>query len=163
MRLLFWRILCFGLVTASELVVADRASRSLAFRKGSSFFFRMNFKITLFPSSTIFAQAAGFKLVWELPTGTVRPGRSVSDVHEAAELVYESNGFDGRACLLKNVCEAMEYASRRDGVMAKILKLLVGSYAHNGSSAEDEEPILCDVHVRNCPLELIGIDSFIEQ
>ncbi|XP_033338313.1 uncharacterized protein LOC117227295 [Megalopta genalis] len=168
MRLLFWSILCFGLVTASEFVDAGRASRSLAFRKGSSFFFRMNFKITLFPSTTIFAQAAGFKVVWELPTetgrpGIGRPGRSVSDVHEAAELVYESHGFDGRSCLLKNVCQAMEYASQRDGVMAKILKLLVGSYANNDAATEDEEPILCDIHVRNCPLELIGIDSFIEQ
>ncbi|XP_078052194.1 uncharacterized protein LOC144478301 [Augochlora pura] len=172
MRPLFWSILCFGLVTASESVAAGRASRSLAFRKGSSFFFRMNFKITLLPSTTIFAQAAGFKVVWELPTGTGRPnagrpntgrpGRSVTDVHEAAELVYESHGLDGRSCLLKNVCQAMEYASRRDGVMAKILKLLVGSYADNEAATGDEEPILCDVHVRNCPLELIGIDSFIE-
>lgn len=37
-----------------------------------------------------------------------------------------SHGFDGRSCLLKNICQAMEYVSRRDGVIAKILKLLAG-------------------------------------
>ncbi|XP_031846179.1 uncharacterized protein LOC116432869 [Nomia melanderi] len=165
MRLLFGSILCLGLVAAAEFVAAGRATRSLAFRKGSTFFFRINFKITMFPNSTIFAQAAGFKVVWELPAGTARPGRSVSDVHEAAELAYESHGFDGRSCLLKNVCQAMSYAGQRNGVFAKILKLLLGSYANMDDSSRDEEaePIHCDYHVRNCPLQLIGIDSFIEQ
>lgn len=37
-----------------------------------------------------------------------------------------SHGFDGRSCLLKNICQAMEYVSQRDGVIAKILKLLIG-------------------------------------
>ncbi|KZC06090.1 hypothetical protein WN55_07176, partial [Dufourea novaeangliae] len=115
----------------------------------------------LFPQTTIFAQAAGFKMVWELPAGTGRTGRSISDVHEAAELVYESHGFDGKSCLLKNVCQAMEYVSRKDGVVAKILKLLIGSYGNNSSSSE--ESVYCDVHDRNCPLQLIGIDSFVDQ
>lgn len=38
MRLLLWSILCWSLVMANEAVAADRAVRSLAFRKGSSFF-----------------------------------------------------------------------------------------------------------------------------
>ncbi|KOC67802.1 hypothetical protein WH47_12132 [Habropoda laboriosa] len=162
MRLLFWCILCFTLITAGKLEAAARATRSLAFRKGSVFFYRVNYKITTLPNSTIFAHAAGFKLVWELPSGAaaLRKGRSVSDVHQAAELVYESHGFNGRSCLLKNICSVMEYVSQRDGVLAKILKLLLGSYTSNSSPGE---PLYCDVHVRNCPLELIGIDGFMEQ
>ncbi|XP_017758791.1 PREDICTED: uncharacterized protein LOC108549785 [Eufriesea mexicana] len=161
MRPLFWSILCFTLITAGELAAAARATRSLAFRKGSSFFYRVNYKITSFSYTTIFAQASGFKLVWELPSGTTatRIGRSIYDVHRAAELVYESHGFDGRACLLKNICQAMDYVSQRDGVIAKIFKLLAGSYATNGSSVA---PLYCDVHVRSCPLELIDIDSFMD-
>ncbi|XP_076621776.1 uncharacterized protein LOC143342132 [Colletes latitarsis] len=160
MRLLFWSLLCLGLVTAGKLVTAARATRSLAFRKGSSFFCRVNFKITLFPETTIFAQAAGFKMAFELPAGAVRTTRSIVDVHEAAELVYESHGFDGRSCLIKNLCQAMQYTSQRDGVMAKILRILVGSYANNNSTSED--PLYCDDHARNCPLQLIGIDSLID-
>ncbi|XP_068976694.1 uncharacterized protein [Bombus flavifrons] len=161
MRLLFC-ILCFTLITAGELVVATRPTRSLSFRKGSSFFYRVNYKITALSYSTIFAHAAGFKLVWQLPSESAdtRIGRSISDVHQAAKLVYESHGFDGRSCLLKNICQAMEYVSQRDGVIAKILKLLIGSYTTNSSSME---PLYCDIHVRSCPLELIGIDGFMEQ
>ncbi|XP_029037262.1 uncharacterized protein LOC114873263 [Osmia bicornis bicornis] len=160
MRLLFWSILCVTFITAAKLVAADRPTRSLTFRKGSSYFYRVNYKLTTFSYTTIFAHAAGFKLVWELPSGPVRIKRSISDVHEAAELVYESHGFDGRSCLMKNVCQAMEYVRHRDGVIAKILKLLMGSYGNNGSLQDD---VYCDIHVKNCPLELIGIDSFIEQ
>ncbi|XP_043789438.1 uncharacterized protein LOC122713248 [Apis laboriosa] len=155
MRLLFRAILCLTLITAAQLVT--RPARSLSFRKGSSFFYRVNFKITMFPYTTIFSHAAGFKLVWLLPSGSeiTRLVRSVDDVHQAAEIVYESHGFDGRSCLLKNICQAMEYVSRRDGVIAKILKLLAGSY--NGTA---DNPVYCDVHVRRCLLDLIGVDYF---
>ncbi|XP_076173198.1 uncharacterized protein LOC143149568 [Ptiloglossa arizonensis] len=158
---LFWCLLCFELVITAKVVDANRATRSLAFRKGSSFFYRLNYKVTLVPYTTIFAQATGFKMVYELPTGVVRARRSIADVHEAAELVYESHGFNGRSCLLKDICQAMEYASQRDGVIAKILKILVGS--HGNSNGTSEDPLYCDVHARDCPLELTQIDSFIEQ
>ncbi|XP_076238606.1 uncharacterized protein LOC143181832 [Calliopsis andreniformis] len=161
MRLLFWTILWLSLVTVAEKVAAGRATRSLAFKKGSSFFYRLNFKITLFPTTTIFAQAAGFKVVWELPTDARRFGRSIADIHEAVELLYESHGFDGRSCLLKNLCEAMDYVSQREGVIAKILKLLVGPYVSDGKSIL--ETVNCDIHVTNCPLQLIGLDTFVDQ
>lgn len=53
--------------------------------------YRVNFKISMFPYTTIFSHAAGFKLVWLLPTGSeiTRFVRSVNDVHQAAEIVYE--------------------------------------------------------------------------
>ncbi|XP_006610045.1 uncharacterized protein LOC102675985 isoform X4 [Apis dorsata] len=122
--------------------------------------YRVNFKISMFPYTTIFSHAAGFKLVWLLPSGSevTRLVRSVDDVHQAAEIVYESHGFDGRSCLLKNICLAMEYVGRRDGVIAKILKLLAGSYNDTAGN-----PVYCDVHVRRCPLDLIGVDYFTGQ
>lgn len=53
--------------------------------------YRVNFKISMFPYTTIFSHAAGFKLVWLLPSGSevTRLVRSVDDVHQAAEIVYE--------------------------------------------------------------------------
>jgi len=53
------------------------------------FQYRLNYKINSIPNSTIFAQAAGFKAAWELPTGGPRNVRSVPDIHKCAELVYE--------------------------------------------------------------------------
>lgn len=41
-------------------------------------------------------------------------------------MIASSHGLDGKACLMQNICQATEYVTRRDGVLAKILKLLLG-------------------------------------
>ncbi|XP_050456260.1 uncharacterized protein LOC126853993 [Cataglyphis hispanica] len=138
---------------------SGRPIRALAFRKGSTFFYRLNYKINSLPYTTIFAQASGFKTTWQLPTtGDYRNIRSLPDIHECAELVYESHGFDGRSCLLKNVCQALRYTRQQDGVIGKILKLFVRLYINNDTWHED--PLFCERHSKNCPLELIGVNSF---
>ncbi|RLU22105.1 hypothetical protein DMN91_006485 [Ooceraea biroi] len=125
------------------------------------FQYRFNYKINSLPYTTIFAQAAGFKAAWKLPAaGEHRHIRSVSDIHEYAELMYESHGFNGRSCLLKNICQALQYTERKDGVVRKILKLLAGSYINNSTWHED--PLFCERHIRDCPLQLIGFNSFAE-
>ncbi|KAK2586386.1 hypothetical protein KPH14_010673 [Odynerus spinipes] len=157
---------CVLYLVCGDTRIAKRTTRILAFRKGSTFFYRMNYKITSFPKATpIFAQAAGFKVAWELPTSNFldnRVSRSLPDVHESAELVYESHGFDGRSCLLKNICHILEYVRRKDGVMAKILKLLAGPYINNDTST-NAPPDFCRVHVENCPLRFLGFDTFSER
>ncbi|XP_012529565.1 uncharacterized protein LOC105832831 [Monomorium pharaonis] len=161
MRPRFWCSVCLILFTTAELTHSGRPVRSLAFRKGSTFFWRLNYKINSLPYTTIFAQAAGFKAAWELPTtGGLRNVRSLPDIHKCAELVYESHGFDGRSCLLKNICQGLEYVRRKDGVIGKILKLLAGSYINNGTWHED--PLFCEHHTMNCPLQLVGFNSFTE-
>ncbi|XP_047361121.1 uncharacterized protein LOC124953590 isoform X2 [Vespa velutina] len=159
-------ILCAIVVAYSDPEIVKRTTRILAFRKGSTFFYRMNYKITSFPKrTTIFAQAAGFKVAWELPTSNFldnRVGRSLSDVHESAKLVYESHGFNGHSCLLKNICHILEYVKWKDGVMAKILKLFVGPYINNDTST-DASPDFCRVHLENCPLEFQGVNAFSER
>ncbi|XP_032669355.1 uncharacterized protein LOC116843227 [Odontomachus brunneus] len=138
-----------------------RATRALAFRKGSTFFYRLNYKINSLPYTVIFAQAAGFKVAWELPTtGGLRVVRSASDIREHAELVYESHGFNGRSCLLKSICQVSQYTKGQNGVVRKILTLLAGSYINNSTWHED--PLLCERHARDCPLQLIGLNSFTE-
>ncbi|XP_012232297.2 uncharacterized protein [Linepithema humile] len=125
------------------------------------FQYRLNYKINSLPYTTIFAQAAGFKATWELPTtGRPRNIRSVTDIHKCTELMYESHGFNGRSCVLKNICQALQYAERQDGIIGKILKLLAGSYINNSTWHED--PLFCEHHTRNCPLQLIGFNGFLE-
>ncbi|KAL6255356.1 hypothetical protein P5V15_013694 [Pogonomyrmex californicus] len=161
MRPQFWCSVYLILFVTARFTHSGRPIRALAFRKGSTFFLRLNYKINSLPYTTIFAQAAGFKAAWELPTtGGPRNIRSISDIHECAELVYESHGFDGRSCLLKNICQTLQYARRKDGVLGKILKLLAGLYINNDTWHED--PLFCEYHTRNCPLELVGFNSFTE-
>lgn len=55
-----------------------------------SFQYRLNYKINTLPNTTIFAQVAGFKAAWKLPTaGEYRHIRSVPDIYGYAELLYE--------------------------------------------------------------------------
>ncbi|XP_026826237.1 uncharacterized protein LOC105282172 [Ooceraea biroi] len=164
MRSSLWNsslLLCFVHFAVLVYARSGRPIRSLAFREGSTFFYRFNYKINSLPYTTIFAQAAGFKAAWKLPAaGEHRHIRSVSDIHEYAELMYESHGFNGRSCLLKNICQALQYTERKDGVVRKILKLLAGSYINNSTWHED--PLFCERHIRDCPLQLIGFNSFAE-
>ncbi|EFN88511.1 hypothetical protein EAI_03140, partial [Harpegnathos saltator] len=111
------------------------------------------------PYTVIFAQAAGFKAAWELPSsGEPRVVRSVSDISEHVELVYESHGFNGRSCLLKSICQVSRYMNEQDGVIRKILKLLARSSLSN--STRHEDPLLCERQASDCPLQLIRLDSF---
>ncbi|KYN08167.1 hypothetical protein ALC62_00852, partial [Cyphomyrmex costatus] len=147
------------LLSCKEENVRNRAL--IETRRKNRHAYRLNYKINSLPYTTIFAQAAGFKTTWELPTtGGLRNIRSVPDVHKCAELVYESHGFDGRSCLLKNICQGLQYARRKDGVIGKILKLLAELYINNGTWHED--PLFCEHHTINCPLQLVGFNSFME-
>ncbi|XP_029158870.1 uncharacterized protein LOC114931096 [Nylanderia fulva] len=162
MRPSFCNSIYFILLANLGFAHSGRPIRALAFRKGSTFFLRLNYKINSVPYTTIFAQASGFKATWQLPFAgdSTRNIRSAPDIYECAELVYESHGFDGRSCLLKNVCQVLKYARQQDGVIGKILKLFARSYSNNNTWHED--PLFCERHSNNCPLELIGFNSFTE-
>ncbi|KAH0549489.1 hypothetical protein KQX54_009728 [Cotesia glomerata] len=87
--------------------------------------YRLNYKIASVGWTTIFNQASGFKVSWHLPDGTnTKQKRSIYDLHDDIKFLYQSHGLNGQSCLARNICEAMRYAKREDGVMAKILKLL---------------------------------------
>ncbi|XP_051156500.1 uncharacterized protein LOC127278714 isoform X2 [Leptopilina boulardi] len=119
----------------------------------------MNYKINSFAYTTIFAQATGFKVVWKLPEGPgFRKHRSIRDIHENAKLMYESHGLNGQACLMKNMCETMEFIERQDGVVAKILKLLLWSSTENGTM--NANPLTCGHYANQCPLQFIGFNDF---
>lgn len=41
--------------------------------------------------------------------------------------------------------------------------LIVANFRSYASNSSSSDPLCCDAHVRNCPLELIGVDGFMEQ
>ncbi|XP_023245904.1 uncharacterized protein LOC111643050 [Copidosoma floridanum] len=116
-----------------------RRKRYVAFRKGSTFFYRINYKVSTLPHTTVFTQASGFKVAWELPTGAS----------------YE---FNGSTCLLKSLCQATISLGESDGVFKKMLDLLASSYGKNGSAPLD--PSLCKNYSHACPLHLVGLNFF---
>ncbi|CAB0039795.1 unnamed protein product [Trichogramma brassicae] len=64
------RLLLLLLVAAVAVGVtsgAQRHRRFVAFGKGSTFAYRLNYKVPLFKNNTILYQASGFKAAWQLP------------------------------------------------------------------------------------------------
>ncbi|KAF7997907.1 hypothetical protein HCN44_009305 [Aphidius gifuensis] len=160
MRLLLWKIL-FVIAVGNDMIHAHRAKRLVAFKKGSTFFARLNYKIASVPWTTIFAQATGFKAAWHLPDGT-RTQRSIDDIHSTTALMYESHGLNGAACLASNICELFKKSNNKNGVIGKIIKLLSGASNTNWTHAEDYPLLNCEQHRTLCPLQLIGVDGFTE-
>lgn len=159
MRFLCWTTLLYIMTSYNDTSANGRSKRILAFRKGSTFFYRMNYKINSFSYTTIFAQATGFKLVWKLPDGLgFKEHRPIRDIYENAKLMYESHGFNGQACLMKNYCEATEYIEKQDGMIEKILRLLLRSFIENGTM--NANPLTCGHYTNQCPLQFIGINDF---
>ncbi|XP_043288627.1 uncharacterized protein [Venturia canescens] len=88
-----------------------------------------------------------------------RKRRSLDEIHEDAELLYERHGFDGEACLAKNICQALHYVRGKEGVMAKVLKLLTQKTSDDGTRFDE---IACQRHSSRCPLELVGVNDLLE-
>ena len=59
--------------------------------------YRLNYKVTTFPYTTIFSHASGFKVGWQLPTSKTQQQQqqqqaralSARDLRDSAELVLE--------------------------------------------------------------------------
>ncbi|XP_015609924.1 uncharacterized protein LOC107274882 [Cephus cinctus] len=134
-----------------------RTKRVITFPRGSTMFYRVTYKLNMVPYSTLFAQASGFKVAWKLPVdSSIRISRSARDLHDMAEFMYERHGFDGRICVLKNICQAMERIRGHDGVIVKILKLIIGS---DGNSTSTVDSLECDNYIDYCPLELNSVQG----
>ncbi|XP_014228637.1 uncharacterized protein LOC106653635 [Trichogramma pretiosum] len=172
------RLLLLLLVAAVAVGVtsgAQRHKRFVAFGKGSTFAYRLNYKVPLFKNNTILYQASGFKAAWQLPeksdnyklqkpqpprsrrrwsnSGGYRRRIGSRDIRDTMHDLYESHGFDGKSCLAKSLCQSLELVERKDGVMGKIAHLLFGqSLADSlvcGNYASTDE-------ADRCPLSLIG-------
>ncbi|KAK0180187.1 hypothetical protein PV327_005856 [Microctonus hyperodae] len=123
MRLQLW-IYIVTIVITIECGHGHRTKRRIAFPKGSSFFYRLNYKINSLAWTTIFAQATGFKVAWPLPDSS-RTQRSIGNILDDINLLYESHGFNGPSCIAKNFCEALNYIKQKDGVLVKIIKIIM--------------------------------------
>ncbi|KAK0093916.1 hypothetical protein PV326_012340 [Microctonus aethiopoides] len=105
MRLQLW-IYIVTIAITIECSHSHRTKRRIAFPKGSSFF------------------ATGFKVAWPLPDSS-RTQRSIGNILDDINLLYESHGFNGPSCIIKNVCEALNYIKQKDGVLKNGIIMLV--------------------------------------
>ncbi|PSN41154.1 hypothetical protein C0J52_05219 [Blattella germanica] len=105
---------------------SQRVKRRLAFIKGSKFFLRLNFKAQSFPTTILFAYAAGYKLNFELPDDANKaPFRfHRRAIYENVESALDQHGLDGRSCILKFLCEAEQVLISTNNLFQKTLKLI---------------------------------------
>ncbi|XP_048504739.1 uncharacterized protein LOC110117056 [Athalia rosae] len=156
------------LLSIASIFPADeklsRTRRLVGIRPGSKFFLRMNFKDAILNSTPIFAHVAGFKVAWDVPEGKLKFSgrRPIRAVLEDAEFLFNRHGFDGKSCLLNNICHAADYVSQKTGVVAKILRLLLRDLRED-RNASVKDSFTCRDRKSSCPLNFIGFNAFLEK
>ncbi|XP_058792697.1 uncharacterized protein LOC131665096 [Phymastichus coffea] len=160
-----WRRWALLALLALAAAAGERPKRLAVFRKGSTFFYRLNYKVGALPYTSTFAQASGFKVGWPLPQATAgrrRQGLSALELRDGARLLYDRHGLDGPACLTRSLCQTMRLLSKQDGALAKVLHLMAGSNgANNATSLLD--PLVCRNYANHCPLHSLGFAAFAQR
>ncbi|XP_037083428.1 uncharacterized protein LOC119103860, partial [Pollicipes pollicipes] len=84
------------------------------------------------------------QLRWTLPNDTFTLGRSVLGgdrlgIYETARLSLDRFGLDGKACILRSICEAAEYPLENEGLLGEVLNIvLTASRTTTEDGAEQE-------------------------
>ncbi|XP_062555466.1 uncharacterized protein LOC134220423 [Armigeres subalbatus] len=119
--------------------VLNRRKRYLIFRDVSRGFARVNIKDRAFDTTNIWAQAVGFRMNVEYNNP---PGLKITkrDVHQSLSEMIQMHDFDGRACILRAMCELSNDMTPSSGIIFKLFKRIFSrppatDATSNGSSS----------------------------
>ncbi|XP_065091187.1 uncharacterized protein LOC135712147 [Ochlerotatus camptorhynchus] len=98
-----------------------RKKRYLIFRDISRGFIRVNVKDRMIDSTNIWAQGVGFR--WNVEYNNP-PGLKITkrDVHRTLEEMLQMHDFDGRACILRTICELSNNITPNSGIIFKLFR-----------------------------------------
>ncbi|XP_021709864.1 uncharacterized protein LOC110679479 [Aedes aegypti] len=150
--------------------IINRRKRYLIFRNISRGFARVNVRDRMADSTNIWAQGAGFR--WNIEYNNP-PGLKITkrDIHKTLGEMIQIHDFDGRACILRTICELSHNITPNSGIIFKLFKRifsppLATDDTSNGSSSlpQGDEiyfPYLtsddCAELDRHCPISQLEI------
>ncbi|XP_072152169.1 uncharacterized protein [Bemisia tabaci] len=121
----------------------NRPVRYLVFPKGSTFSLALCTQIkALTPDEDVFTEAVNWAISYDLPTsesaessseesseerkppGIILVRRRRSEFFSKLEQVFYTLGFDGRACILRTLCEVGRPDVLSGGILGEILQLI---------------------------------------
>nr|XP_044251617.1 uncharacterized protein LOC108065548 isoform X2 [Drosophila takahashii] len=114
--------------------ILRRGKRYLQFSKGSRMSWRTNGKNNLWTINTLWAYGYGFRTNYPFPSIEEQKKDNAvffrlfkRDLFSKLETALDGHGFDGRACMLKSFCTALndvDNPKQKSGMLFKMLKLI---------------------------------------
>ncbi|XP_049765587.1 uncharacterized protein LOC126094976 [Schistocerca cancellata] len=145
---------------------AARVKRKLVFLEGTTFWVRLNIKKDILPYTNLFAFAYGFRVNYPLPTGAKDfPFKRIfrRDVYGDLEHLISQHGLDGRACVLRAICEAASLEKPR-GLVQKLLHRIFSVPADEAGHLQPYHVLEggCERLHESCPLSLLHMTVMVE-
>ncbi|XP_011499303.1 PREDICTED: uncharacterized protein LOC105363333 [Ceratosolen solmsi marchali] len=169
--LLYWR--CASGNKTNLTIDLSRKIRSLLFTKGSNMgiFFAVAIPIDI-PDKSV-SQSFYIEANYGIPTinsviiqNTHMEKRSIDRrlLYNVIESKLESNGYPGRACLLRTICESVKFPFVENGLVGDIIRIVFtpSSSQKENLDAEIEEAEYssdCSKVYKNCSINLLDIFS----
>nr|NP_732995.1 uncharacterized protein Dmel_CG17780, isoform B [Drosophila melanogaster]AAF56297.2 uncharacterized protein Dmel_CG17780, isoform B [Drosophila melanogaster] len=124
----------FDSASGNSTRILRRGKRYLQFSKGSRMSWRTNGKNNLWTINTLYAYGYGFRANYPFPSIEEQKKDNAvffrlfkRDLFSKLETALDGHGFDGRACMLKSFCTAIndvDNPKQKSGMLFKMLKLI---------------------------------------
>uniref|UniRef100_B3P736 GG12345 n=1 Tax=Drosophila erecta TaxID=7220 RepID=B3P736_DROER len=124
----------FDSASGNSTRILSRGKRYLQFSKGSRMSWRTNGKNNLWTINTLYAYGYGFRANYPFPSIEEQKKDNAvffrlfkRDLFSKLETALDGHGFDGRACMLKSFCTAIndvDNPKQKSGMLFKMLKLI---------------------------------------
>ncbi|XP_063219541.1 uncharacterized protein LOC134529398 [Bacillus rossius redtenbacheri] len=158
-----WLLLAAVATLAAGDPRSPRVKRRLVFLKGSKLFIRYNIKENVFPYTTIFAWAIGFKFTYDLPTMPSETRFHRRSIYQDVETMMDQSGMNGRACVLRMLCEATDGGHSPDlflRILKRIFTVPDAEREHVHPYHVDSEQ--CESLAEDCPVSIFNAMAYSE-
>ncbi|XP_063219035.1 uncharacterized protein LOC134529161 [Bacillus rossius redtenbacheri] len=157
-------LVTFGM--AKELARGDhrykslsRSKRYVVFPEGSTFVMGIcsTFSTIIYPPNSIWTQSLDMYLGYDLPNetyheqpglGALSPGagrrRSRRELYHGVEVVMDNYGLNGRACVLRTICESAQRLVPRSSMLVEMLRSMFTLPLENVGSDEPHDHVVYD-------------------
>ncbi|XP_017046784.1 uncharacterized protein LOC108091911 isoform X1 [Drosophila ficusphila] len=151
--------------------ILRRGKRYLQFGKGSRMSWRTNGKNNLWNINTLWAYGYGFRANYPFPSiEDQKKDNAVffrlfkRDLFSKLETALDGHGFDGRACMLKSFCTALndvDKPKQKSGMLFKMLKLIFSLDEHDKRHMPHLREENCEqIMHSHCPLSFDSISPY---
>ncbi|KMZ05563.1 uncharacterized protein LOC6729409 [Drosophila simulans] len=161
----------FDSASGNSTRILRRGKRYLQFSKGSRMSWRTNGKNNLWTINTLYAYGYGFRANYPFPSIEEQKKDNAvffrlfkRDLFSKLETALDGHGFDGRACMLKSFCTAIndvDNPKQKSGMLFKMLKLIFRLDEHDKRHMPHLREENCEqIMHSHCPLSFDSISPY---
>ncbi|XP_077290260.1 uncharacterized protein LOC143914043 [Arctopsyche grandis] len=123
---------------------------------------RLNSKHNMVAGTRIYAQGTGFRVNFPVPKGTFHKRHRIHrrDVYQSLEELIMHHGYDGRACVLKSLCEASKVVTPQSNILLKLYKKIFTIPEGDDQNYPYLASEKCEELDTHCPISLLQLSRF---